>query len=508
MHRRDFLKTSLAGIASAPWLHSIASDYRFPLNPFTLGIASGDATEDSIILWTRLAPETLKADGGVPRINIPVHWELSQDEAMSRIVQQGEILASPVLAHSVHIDARGLEPNTKYWYRFTAGSQNSPIGCTKTLPSLSSAVDSVRFITTSCQNYTHGHFSAYTHMVEDRPDFVVHLGDYIYDTSFGETFRQHESDDPPTTLNAYRQRHALYKTDTFLKEAHAALPFYTVIDNHDAIEDKDPTLFSQRAAAYQAWYEHMPVRGYQLAGDNHFDLQRLIQLGDLMQINLLDTRQFRDKKDLCRENLDPGYAFGNYREQCKALFLEERSMLGPDQEKWLERNFADGRAAWNVLASSGPFLPFRLKKDSTQYRYIGAWDAYPANRRRLVNAMTQAHGHPLVLSGDVHSFWAIDGEQDTVPEDQIPIVEFVTSSLSANWPEPLSKPITDNLPYNPHVQLYDGDHRGYLLHDVNKQEWKTTMRALDDAKNNQSTVKDLASFVVENGKPGLRRIQK
>ena len=160
------------------------------------------------------------------------------------------------------------------------------------------------------------------------------------------------------------------------------------------------------------------------------------------------------------------------------------------------------------MASSGPFLPFRLKKDSTQYRYIGAWDAYPASRRRLANALSQANGHPLVLSGDVHSFWAIDGEQDTESKDQIPIVEFVTSSLSANWPEPLSKPITDNLLYNPQVQLYDGNHRGYLMHDVNKQEWKTTMRALDDVKNNQSTVQDLASFVVENGKPGLRRIQK
>jgi alkaline phosphatase D len=508
MQRRQFLKGTLAGFASAPLISSIASAYQFLVNPFTLGLASGDATADSIILWTRLAPEPLNANGGVPPIEIPVRWELSLDAAMSHIVQQGEVIASPVLAHSVHIDAQSLAPNTQYWYRFTSGSHRSATGRTRTLPAIKSEVDSIRFVTTSCQNYTHGHFTAYAHMVEDQPDFVVHLGDYIYDTSFGETFRQHETDDPPTTLDAYRRRHALYKTDTFLRDAHAALPFYIVIDNHDATEDEDPTLFAQRAAAYQAWYEHMPVRGYQRVGDNQFELQRLIKLGDLMQINLLDTRQFRDKKDLCRENLDPGFGFGNYREQCDELFPEERTMLGLDQEKWLERNFADGRAAWNVLASSGPFLPFRLLKDKKEHRYIGAWDAYPANRRRLVEAMTRAQGHPLVLSGDVHSFWAIDGAQDTVIEDQIPIVEFVTSSLSANWPEPLSKPITDNLPHNPHVQLYDGKHRGYLLHEVNRAEWKTTMRALDDVKDDQSTVRDLASFVVENGISGLRKIGK
>jgi alkaline phosphatase D len=210
----------------------------------------------------------------------------------------------------------------------------------------------------------------------------------------------------------------------------------------------------------------------------------LIQVGDLMQINLLDTRQFRDKKDLCRKNLDTGFGFGNYREQCDALRPNDRSMLGSDQEKWLERNFANNRATWNVLASSGPFLPFRLLKDGKQLRYIGAWDAYPANRRRLVGSMFRAAGHPLVLSGDIHSFWAIDGALDPVTSDRIPIVEFVTSSLSANWPEPLSKPMTDNLAHNPQVQLYDGNRRGYLLHEVNKREWKTTMRTLDNVKDN------------------------
>jgi alkaline phosphatase D len=305
----------------------------------------------------------------------------------------------------------------------------------------------------------------------------------------------------------FRRRHALYKTDKQLQHAHAQIPFFTAIDNHDATEDADPAQFEQRAAAYQAWYEHMPVRGYGGIGANHFDLHRHIALGNLAQISLLDGRQFRDDREICNNNDYPEYGFGNYRERCDRVFDEARTLLGEEQEQWLTRTLRQDTSTWNVLASPGPFVPFRYLFDGKDLRYIGAWDIYPANRRRVADALlANRASHPLILSGDVHSFWAVDGRDTPDPDERFPVTEFVTSSISANWPEPLAKRVTENLPHNPQVKFYDPDRRGYLLHDVNETQWKTTMRAVVDVEDEQSAMSDLATFVVDVDKPGFRQL--
>ena len=508
MNRRGFLISTLLGLSSRPLMAKLASDYRFSTSPFTLGIASGDVTDSSTVLWTRLAPEPLEGDGGMEPHCIPVQWELALDPDMSRVIRRGEALATPTFAHSAHVELEGLEPGCEYWYRFSVSSHSSRVGRTKTLPDRNSHPDSARFITASCQNWTHGYFVAYEHMIQDKPDFIIHLGDYFYDTSFGVTdFRHHETEKAPVTVEDFRCRHARYKTDKHLQDAHAQIPFFTTIDNHDAIEDMDPEKFSQRAAAYQAWYEHMPVRGYKAAGDNHFDLHRKISLGNLVQISLLDSRQFRDSKEICNNNDYPDYGFGNYRERCAAVFDEDRSMLGKEQEQWLTENLVQNSSTWNVIASPGPLLPFRYHFDGKELSYIGAWDIYPANRERIAKAIEAARfGHPLILSGDVHSFWAVDGSLTKEASERIPVVEFVASSISANWPGELAKPVIENLPHNPQVQFYDPDKRGYLLHDVNDEEWKTTARAMQDVRDEQSPALDLASFLVRKGKSGVTRL--
>ena len=457
-------------------------------------------------MWTRLAPQPLAADGGIRQGAIPVRWELFEEEGMRVPVRQGEELAVPQLAHSVHVDVQGLEPGREYWYRFSAGAHSSEAGRTKTLPALDSQAESIRFVTASCQNYAHGYFAAYDHIVSDDPDFVLHLGDYIYETSYGVTVRRHETEDMPFTLDGYRRRHALYKTDESLKRAHARLPFFTTLDNHDAVIDIDPAGLERRAAAYQAWYEHMPVRGYGKPGDNRFHLRRTIHAGGLAQINLLDTRQFRDRQYLCSNN-EPAYGFGNYRERCPVIFAEERSMLGEAQERRLMESIVNNRTPWNVIASTSVFSPFHLDIDDKTLNFTGSWDGYPANRDKIVGAINRsATGQAVILSGDMHSFWAIDGMESAALSDRFPGVEFVVSSISANWPDEMDKPITDNLVRNPQIKFYEPDKRGYLLHDVSAQEWQTTARAVHDVRDAQSEVFDLARFVVENGKPGLRRV--
>ena len=506
MKRREFIISSTLGLAAAQVSSPLVAEARFDRNPFTLGIASGDVTHDSVVLWTRLAPQPLAADGGLGRDAIPVRWELFRDEDMQQLVRRGEEPAVPQLGHSVHADIRDLEPGQVYWYRFNAGSYTSEKGRTKTLPAPGSKPGSIRFVTVSCQNYTHGYFVAYDHVKADDPDFVLHLGDYIYETSYGETFRRHETEDMPFTLDGYRRRHALYKTDESLKQAHARLPFFTTLDNHDAVIDIDPAGMARRAAAYQAWYEHMPVRGYSRPGENRFELPRNIHAGDLVKVNLLDTRQFRDSQYLCSNN-DPVYGFGNYRERCPEIFVEERSMLGEVQERRLLESIANNRSAWNVIASTSVFSPFQLGIDNKIFNFTGSWDGYPATRDRVVSAIRRSNtGQAVILSGDMHSFWAIDGMQSTAIADRFPGVEFVVSSISANWPDQMDKPITDNLERNPQIKFYEPDKRGYLLHEVSAKEWQATARAVDNVRDAQSGVFDLARFVVEYGKPGLRRV--
>lgn len=511
MDRRKFLHNTLIGFGSLPLARRAVARQSFENDPFTLGVASGDVTDTGVVLWTRLAPEPEKADGGMPRMPVAVDWELSLNRGMTRIIRNGQTLAMPELAHSVHLELDGLQPRSHYWYRFRVAGQESPVGRTLTLPGIGDTPDTsatLRFVTASCQNYTHGHFVAYRQMVRDDPDFVIHLGDYIYDTAFGESFRQHPSNDAPQTLDDFRRWHARYKSDRFLREAHAALPFFLAIDNHDAIDHNDPSRAAQRAAAYQAWYEHMPVRGYPGAGANAFSLHRCIRVGEIAQICLLDVRQFRDPWDVCGDDYDRSYGFGNYRRRCEAIFAEDRSMLGASQEQWLSERLQQNSAAWNVIASPGPFLPFSYREGGSDLRYVSAWDAYPANRQRVAQALAQSTtGHPVILSGDVHSFWAVDGSAVRESGERVPVVEFVTSSISANWPPPLAQAVSDNLSYNPQVRFYDPAHRGYLLHQVSDSEWQTSARGIDDVQDDQARGRNVARFSIQHGEAGMTRLE-
>ncbi|MCY4211425.1 MAG: alkaline phosphatase D family protein [Gammaproteobacteria bacterium] len=499
MKRRNFIIGTAAGLVTNQVATRVAGSANLPLNPFTLGVASGDVTQDSVVLWTRLAPQPLTTGGGMGRDALPVRWEVFADAALQQSVRRGEELAVPEFAHSVHVDLQELEPDTVYWYRFTAGGYTSAAGRARTLPAPDSQPAAVRFVTVSCQNYTHGYFTAYDHIVADRPDFLVHLGDYIYETSYGETFRRHETEQMAFTLDGYRKRHARYKADASLQRAHASIPFFTMPDNHDAVIDTSPSELAKRAAAYQAWYEHMPVRGYQRDG---FRLSRTISIGDLLQLNLLDTRQFRDRQALCAPPDDPAFGFGNYRERCPEIFVAQRTMLGREQEGRLTASILRNKAIWPALASASVFLPFNLHRDGKTFNYLGSWDGYPANRDRVTAALNQAGiVNTVILSGDMHSFWALDGAR---LEPAVPAVEFVTSSVSANWPEQMSRPISDSMNDNPQLRFYEPDQRGYLLHEVSAQTWHVTARAVSDVRNAQAHITDLARFTVTHGKAGFK----
>jgi len=164
--------------------------------PFTLGVASGCPRPDGVVLWTRLADEPIAAE--IDASSIAVRWELARDEQFRDIVRHGDAQATPELAHSVHVELRGLEPDRQYWYRFMAGGATSAVGRTRTAPAPSADMRRLKFAFASCQHFEQGYFGAYRHMAAEDIDLVVFLGDYIYESSWGRKHvRKHEARSRP-----------------------------------------------------------------------------------------------------------------------------------------------------------------------------------------------------------------------------------------------------------------------------------------------------------------------
>ena len=510
MNRRDFIRGlgAIGGFSTLRGSPFSAVSGLFEDYPFQLGVASGEPTADSVVLWTRLAPDPMQGGGMKPEA-VEVGWELAHDSAMRQVFRRGSVYAGPELAHSVHVEVRSLKPGCCYYYRFCAGGEASPIGRTRTLPAPNEEAGQCSFVTASCQHWEQGYYTAYDHMADERIDFVIHLGDYIYDVSYGGV-RTHEPKDRPTTLEDFRSRHAQYKMDRILQRAHARFPFFVVPDNHDALPDgrsarEDATV---RAAAYQAWYEHLPIRRFEVRNPGRMQIFQGIDFGRLMRVCLLDTRQQRDSQEVCLDGVDPEFGFGVYRRGCEEDSQRNRNMLGPDQERWLKEALENSPGIWNVIASTVLFAPFRFYRNGEVSIYRGGWDAYAASRARILAVLDRAPpSNPIVLSGDLHSSWAIEVKRD--PDDSASRTvasEFLCPSISSDWPPQLNDPIEDNLGRNPHVRFYDGKRRGYCLHRVDREGWTTSFRTVSSVVWRGTGIETRARFYVDAGCPGMERL--
>lgn len=497
---------TLAGWAIASQLsRPVMAQPKFSDYLFTLGVASGDPLPDGVVLWTRLVPDPLN-DGGMPYRSVPVQWQIAADESMRQVIRVGTALATPELAHSVHVDVRGLRPERWYWYQFRVGDQLSPVGRTRTLPANNAAVKLLRFAFASCQQWNDGYYTAFRYIAEEDLDLVIHLGDYIYDVTFGGTVRSHGYNGPIVTLDQWRTRHALYKTDADLQAAHAAFPWVAVLDNHDTEPDSDTSVTSldRRTAAYQAWYEHMPVR-FPPQGAA-MQIYRGFNFGQLARFNLLDTRQFRDDQDACAALADPSYAFGVYQPRCPEFLKESRTMLGSVQERWLTKRLEDSQTRWNVIGSTVLFTGFDFFRNEEKYCYPASWDGYAANRTRLLNTIVESRpSNPIIISGDLHAFWVNDVKTDPSNlESPTVATEFLGTSISSTWPAPLDNPIKENLPANPQVKFYNSELRGYTKCTVTPGKWETALRVVETAIAPGAPLRTLATYVVEDGQPGAQ----
>lgn len=370
--RRSFLQFTSKSVAAAVVSASVigcidSSDNNDPTEventiqlKFLHGIASGDPTADSVILWTRITPDDTTFSDAVV-----VSWEVATDEEFTNVLRNGSTDVSPETDYTLKVDAVGLDPNTRYYYRFISNNVTSTVGATKTLPT--GNIDSVKLAVMSCSNYPTGFFNVYDlASQQEQLDAVLHLGDYIYEygaDGYGAENaeamgRQVTPAGELLTLADYRTRYALYRGDESLQRLHATAPFITVWDDHeiandayvDGAENHDESEgdFEQRKlAAMQAYFEWLPIRPASL-GDNQ-TINRSFSFGDLVDIHTLDTRVVGRDKQL--DYADYTTAQGLNAEQFSADLLNpNRSMLGAEQLGWLQGKLASSTSKWQVLA--------------------------------------------------------------------------------------------------------------------------------------------------------------
>jgi len=465
--------------------------------PFTLGVASGEPLADGFVLWTRLAPRPMEPGGGMAAVPVRVGWSVSEDAAMSRVVASGQALASPTGGHSVHVELHGLKPDRHYWYRFTVGGEASEIGRARTTPTVGAPAERMRFCFTSCQKYEAGFYAGYHHLVEDDPDLILFLGDYIYEGDPGsrQSVRLHQNPEP-VDIDGYRMRYATYKSDPLLQAAHAAAPWMVIWDDHEVVNDYgadidesgDPVAFlRRRAAAYQAYYEHMPLRRRSLPVGPDMQLYRTLNWGRLAQFQLVDNRQYRQPT--------PCPAPGSNSKlipDCDARRDPARALLGQRQESWLLETFSNSRARWNLMAQQTLFGPMNLRDpvDMAQVRYSNdGWDGAPATRDRITARGVEAStSNPLVLGGDVHAFAAASVENGV--SGPVVASEFVGGSITSLGMDPAVAARIQAL--NPRMDLFDSGRRGYTRVDVTPARAEMAFRALADARDPASTVSTLA----------------
>ncbi|MBW4564900.1 MAG: alkaline phosphatase D family protein [Mojavia pulchra JT2-VF2] len=491
--RRQFLigTGALTGVAIAnQWSNKVLAQPRFSNYLFSLGVASGEPLPDNVVLWTRLAPDPLNG-GGMPPYNVPVQWQIATDEKMRQVVRSGTQMATPELGHSVHVEVQGLQPARWYWYRFRVGNQVSPIGRTRTAPNPRDRVNRFRFAFASCQNWQSGYYAAYKNMAQEDLDLVVHLGDYIYEGAPSTTaLRQHDGNGEPFTLEEYRNRHALYKTDPNLQATHAAFPWLVTWDDHEVDNNwadeipQDPEVQSRlvflarRAAAFQAYYEHMPLRDFSKPRNIDMQLFRRLTFGDLVEFNVLDTRQYRTDQP-CGDGRKP---------RCALATDPTATMTGSEQERWLFEGLDRSGARWNVIAQQTIMAQFDYDTGAAEAFNLDQWDGYVASRNRILGFIQQRRpSNPVVITGDWHSSWVNDLKANfDDPYSQTVATEFVGTSISSSCPWTFD--VEAALPQNPWVKYFNGRLRGYVRCDLNRERWRTDYRLLPQSQPTGITV--------------------
>jgi alkaline phosphatase D len=517
LSRRHLLRRFGAGAGAAllfPIIRPALADPVFRTYPFQLGIASGEAAPDGFVIWTRLAPEPFEIGHGMPAQPVEVNWEVAEDARFQTIAQKGTAVARPELGHAVHVEVGGLQPGRPYHYRFVAGRERSGTGLARTTPAIGAALDRVRFAVAGCQHYEQGYFTAYRHLARENPDFVFCYGDYIYEGRGNrlrggpdgptEAVREHVGDEI-YTIEDYRRRYAQYKMDTDLQAAHAAAPWFVTWDDHEIDNnwvdslDQDgtpaPIFALRRQMAMQAYYEHMPLRASSLPVGPAMQLYRQARFGNLLDLNLLDTRQYRTDQP-CGDKWGAG---------CADIGRREAEVLGERQHAWLMGNVKRSESRWQALAQQVMVMDLDRTPGAETSENLDSWAGYRAPRQRLLEGLRAARAdNVVVLTGDEHQNYAGELHVDGKRPGAAPIaVEFVATSITSGGDGEDQRPATTEIQReNPQLKFHNSK-RGYLMCDVTPDRWQTDYRTLDRVSERGAPVATRQRLVVERGSSRL-----
>ncbi|WP_433601571.1 alkaline phosphatase D family protein [Nocardia sp. CA-135953] len=521
LSRRKLLRFGTAGSVAVLVGASAASSGRFRAprwlgDPFTLGVASGDPLPDGVVLWTRLAPDPLAPDGlgGMAQHPVTVDYEVAHDEHFQDVVARGSAVATRELAHTVHPEVGGLEPNRWYFYRFRAGSAISPVGRTRTAPAPGQPTARMRFAFASCQSWTSGYYTAYEHMSAEDLDFVVHLGDYIYERGWSRG-REGMSVEPYLAVEAvdlpgYRLRYAQAKAEQPLRATHAAFPWLVTFDDHEIDNNwftdhpglgldiyRIPALFRRRkAAAFQAMYEHQPLRIAALPSGPSMRIHRRYSFGDLADVTMLDTRQYRTG-GACGN--------GNIGDDCPGRLSPDRSILGAPQRDWLLDGLTHSTARWQILGNQVAMAESDYDPGPGTDFGTDAWDAYVADRNTVLATAADRDIHNLVvITGDRHHNYAADLRPDySTPESPVVAAEFTGTSITTGGDGADVDPTGRNLlAANPDMKFFNSQ-RGYVRVHLDHTLWHTDFRTVPYIRHPGAPIRTRASFVVQDRIPGV-----
>jgi alkaline phosphatase D len=476
-----------AGATALPARSSIITATAAVPYPFQLGVASGEPDASSVVLWTRLAPLPLNADGhgGMANADVAVEWQVSTTSTFTSLVASGSVTATYGGAHSVHVIAGGLNPDFDYFYRFRAQGHISPVGRTRTAPAIGTNGRDLLMAFTSCAHYEEGYYTVYRRMAEDNPGLILHLGDYIYEYGAvaGRT-RTHAGSTEIVTL--------------------AAAPWIVVPDDHEVENnyanmvraDSTPALTTaqwtaRRTSAYQAYYENMPLRPAQANNGNSIPLYRRLRWGNLATFHMLDTRQYRSDQ-----------ACGDGWKICSDADLASRSLPGNAQETWLLDGLAQHYGTWDII---GQQVFFARRFNSTGAS-MDSWDGYRASRARMQQGwVDRGTRNAVVLTGDVHRAWASNLMADYNNANSAVIgTELVTSSVSSGGDGDGATTIPD-VGTNPWLKFFQ-NRRGYVRTTISPTQLRADFRAVGKVSEHGATATTAKSFVVQDGQPGLQAV--
>jgi alkaline phosphatase D len=429
-------------------------------------------------------------------------------------VTRGRAPAAPELGYAVHVDVDGLAPDHWYNYRFRVGTAAtgaaSPVGRLRTAPA-AGAETPLRFAYVSCQHWEQGLYTAYGHLAGEELDLVAHLGDYIYEYGPGQGRVRPHATTEVRTLEDYRRRYAQYKGDPLLQAAHARCPWIIEWDDHEVdnnyagsvgenLMESDEQMRARRAAAYQAWWEHMPVRVPRARSWADLNITRRVGWGGLADFWMMDERQYRS---------DQACGDGHKTVPCGDWADPTRTMLGAAQEKWLVDGIAASRARWQVLANQVMMAPPDAAPGPTVNLSMDQWSGYPAARNRLVRAIGQrAPNRTVLITGDIHSNWVAEVRSDfSRPDAPVVAAEFVGTSISSggDGADRAGEVTEQALAENPHIKWQNG-RRGYVSCLVTPTAWTAEYRTVAYVSRPGAPVETPTRWRVTRGRSGVERM--